>query len=208
MMYTALYRYFLVNRNLSVPGIGTFLLFRQPAEIDFREKQIKSPAYSVTFSNQSQNPGNDFFQWLSVALDTNSREAVIRFNDFVFDLKKQIQQGANIDWKGMGTLSRGLAGDVKFIPVKPLQQGSPVHAEKLIRENAEHTVRVGEDHKSSTEMTKLLTQSTSSRSFWWVAALIVGVLALSFTVWHIVSNDGMDKTSNKQPITPIETPVR
>jgi hypothetical protein len=90
----------------------------------------------------------------------------------------------------MGALSKGLSGNISFEPAKTAwTTWEPVHAEKIIRENEEHTVKVGEREFSSTEMTGLLHQPEATRSFWWAYALVCGAgchhlyCPASVTIW-------------------------
>lgn len=190
-MYAELYQYLLQHKKLSVPGIGTFLLNRQPAVSDFPNRQIHAPSYSISLSSDVQPVSTQLYNWLGAVAGTTSRDAVVRFNDFSFDLKNKINDGDEIDWTGVGTLSKGLAGDVKFIPHTPSVTEEPVTAEKVIREKAEHMVRVGEEQKTSEEMTALLTKEESSKSYWWVWAAAIALLALLFIGWHF-SEHGLD----------------
>jgi hypothetical protein len=206
MMYAELYRYFILHKKLSVPGIGTFLLERKPAESDFLNRQVKAPVYSIAFANSFDSAPRKFFTWLGNALNISDRDAVIRFNDFAFDMKKQVGEGATINWNGIGSLSKGLAGEIKFTADKVMPGEKPVVAEKIIREKAEHMVRVGEDQKTSAEMTEILNKPAAARSFWWVYALAVGILALMFIGWYL-SQYGVDisSTANTTKLVPLET---
>lgn len=191
MMYAELYQYLILYKQLPVPGIGTFLLERKPAQGDFLNKQILSPVYSIGLQPNAGPPSTSFFGWLGNALGISDRDAVIRFNDFVFDMKRQITGGATIQWDGVGTLSRGLAGEIKFIDAEVVTPENPVAAEKVIREKAEHMIRVGEDERSSAEMTAALTKTISKKSYWWIPALIISVLAMGFIAWYLYTN-GID----------------
>lgn len=190
MMYAALYRYLVTYQQLPVPGIGTFHLDTIPATSDFPNKLLYPPSYRVRFDTDSRVPAPYFFRWLAASLAIPDREAVFRFNDFAFEMKKQISEGCVISWKAMGTLQKGLGGEIKFSPEVPeliLQQ--PVPAEKIIRENTAHRVRVGEEDKSSTEMTALLQQSPAGKKdTGMVIALILLLLSVLFTGWHLSEN--------------------
>ena len=62
-----------------------------------------------------------------------------------------------------------------------MKAGTPVPAVKVIREHAEHTVRVGEQEKTSSEMIEMLAPvEESGKTHWWGIALIVGLLAFIF----------------------------
>ncbi len=194
MMYTALYQYLLQHKELPVPGIGTFLLERTSAVIDFPNKKIYPPVYAVALKQGSQLPQKGFFYWLAQAFNITDREAVFRFNDFAFDMKKQLVAGDVITWNRVGTLSRGLAGDVKLSPVTDTLEEKPITAEKVIRERAEHMVRVGEDQKTSAEMVEMLNQPEQKKSYWWAFALAAVLLAIVFIGWYF-SEHGVEVSS-------------
>jgi hypothetical protein len=135
----------------------------------------------------------------------SDHDAIIRFNDFVFDLKKQVNDGNIIEWHAVGAISKGLAGETKFDPaIRPALE-KPVVAEKVIREISEHMVRVGEDQKTSAEMQEMLNLPETKRSRWWIAALVAGLLALFFIGWHFYEH-GIDvsSTTNNMKLVPME----
>jgi hypothetical protein len=206
MMYAQLYQYLLQHKQLPVPGIGTFLLERKSAEIDFFNKKIDPPAYAFALDSGSHLPGQDFFKWLANALGVSDREAIFRFNDFAFEMKKQIGEGHVINWNGIGTLNKGLGGDVKLTPSAiEMVFEKPVIAEKVIRNKAEHMVRVGEDERTSVEMTEMLNQKEEKKSQWWIYALAVALLSIMFLGWYF-SEHGVDISSaaNGQVLIPQE----
>ena len=206
MMYDKLYQYLLQHKELPVPGIGTFLLERVPAEIDFPSRKINPPSYAVSLQPASHVPGKNFFYWLAQSLGISDREAIFRFNDFAFDIKKQISDGTIINWNGVGTLNKGLGGDVKFTAsTTAVALLAPVAADKVIREKAEHMVRVGEDEKTSAEMTEMLNQQEEKKSYWWAYAMAVGLLATIFIGWYF-SENGLEISSmaNRQKSFPLE----
>lgn len=185
-MHEELYQYFIQHKQLNVPGIGTFLLERTAAVTDFPNKQLQPAAYSIALHHTTATPSKNFFAWLSAALHVSDREAVVQFNDFAFDLKKKISDGNKVEWNGMGVLSAGLAGETRFEPaLRNASFQTAVHAEKITRENASHTVRVGEDEKTSEEMTELLSHGEKEKSNWWVMAIILALLSFLFIGWYL-----------------------
>jgi hypothetical protein len=205
MMYKELYQFLLLHKELPVPGVGTFLLDRVSASVDFPNKQITAPAYQLSLSPDVEVPEKSFFHKLSGLLHQSSRDTVIQFNDFVFELKRQVMNGTVIEWKGIGILQKGLAGDIKLMPSSDWPFQAPVAAEKVIREKPEHLVRVGEEEKTSAEMTAMLSQPEEKKSYWWVYAMIAGVLSVIFIGWHL-SEEGVDvnATCNGTKLVPLE----
>jgi hypothetical protein len=204
-MYETLYQYFIQHKKLAIPGVGTFLLERKPAEADFVNKQIHPPQYLIALKTVADTATLNFFKWLSESLHIPDRDTIIQFNDFSFNLKKQISDGDTVEWHGVGTLSKDLAGEIKFIPAPVPAIENPVAAEKVIREKAEHMVRVGEDQKTSAEMTEMLNQSEVKKSLWWVAAFVIGLLALGFIGWYFFEH-GVDvsSTANSMKLIPMD----
>lgn len=206
-MYRELYQYLILHKQLNLPGIGTFSVEKKPADFDIADKMVKSPAYTITLLTASNIPPKNFFAWLSSRLAVSEREAVIQFNDFLFDLKKQLSSGNKLEWTGLGTLSKGLAGDIRFeTSVKDHSPATPVPAIKVLRENAQHTIRVGEQEKSSVEMKEIL-HSTDNRkgSWWWPAALIILVLSIIF-IGYYFSTHGLSSSAagNQQKVVPAK----
>lgn len=208
-MYTELYQYLISNKQLAIPGIGTFLLEKKPAESDFSNKRINPPVFSINLQLPAKIPTEKFYKSLSAALGISEPDAINVFNDFAQGIKKSIDSGEIIDWNGVGVLSKGLAGEIKFkSAVNNLDYEKPVTAEKVIREKAEHMVRVGEDQKTSSEMTELLSHTEEKKSSWWVYALAAVLLSIIFISWHF-STHGIDvaATANSKAMTPGEADI-
>lgn len=208
-MYGELYQYLVLHKRLSLPGIGTFQVERKPADIDFANKVVNPPSYSIALHHGVTGPSRKLFDWLSRAFDIPEREAISRFNDFAFDIKEQVMSGRRLEWSGVGVLSKGLAGEIRFEPsVSDWTLGTPVPAVKVIREKAEHTIRVGESQKTSTEMLELLNPAASRRSYAWVVALVLLILSFIFIAWYF-SQQGLDPSvsGNRQNVNAPNQPA-
>jgi hypothetical protein len=203
-MYQELQQYLILYRQLPVPGVGTFVVDRKPADIDFANRVVNPPQFSINFEPREVSISRKLYAWLAASLGVSERDAVIRFNDFSFDLKARVQAGEDLNWAGVGRLSKGLAGEIKFeTEVKDMPVGAPVPAVKVIREKAEHTVRVGEDQRSSFEMLERLVPATAKRQPLWAVALIVALAAFVFiAVYFSVNGFSASSASNKAKLTP------
>jgi hypothetical protein len=187
-MYAELYRYFIQHKKLYLPGIGNFILERKPAEADFVNRCINPPSYSISLQQESVKPSSKFFAWLASVFNISEKEAIIRFNDFVFDLKKEINSGSKVEWNGIGIISKGLGDTIRFSAEELNSTAKVVHAEKVIREKAEHAILVGERERTSVEMTELLSIPAGKKSIWWVIPLFLALLAFMFIGWYLSKN--------------------
>lgn len=203
-MYGELYQYLILHKQLNMPGIGTFLLERKPAHIDFVNKVAEPPAYTVALHHGNVSASKNVFNWLASTLGISELDAVKRFNDFSVDIKNKVMAGDKLHWEGVGVFSKGMAGEIRFEAVlKDMKAGVPIPAVKVIRENAEHTVRVGEQEKTSSEMIEMLAPSNEKKIHWWGIALIVSLLAFIF-IGVYLSSKGVKTSSvgNQQKLAP------
>lgn len=209
-MLGQLQQYFLQNRQLYLPGIGLLRLEQAAAELDFGNKQIVAPRQSIRLHSGAQQPERRLFSWLAAVLLITERDAVIRFNDFVYSLKERIQKGEKLDWPGVGVFSKGLAGEIRFeTAVADQPMGGPVSAQKVMRESNAHMVRVGEEERTAAEMKEWLQAEPEQKSWWFTIGIILAILLFIF-IGYYFSVHGVSPRSagNQQLLNPaLAAPV-
>ncbi|RYY61987.1 MAG: hypothetical protein EOO05_04430 [Chitinophagaceae bacterium] len=209
-MYKELYQYFLLHRELQLPGIGTFLLERQPAEIDIANREIVAPVYSVALHHGHVSSSRKLYQWLASVYQIGESDAVVRFNDFVFDTRKKILDGKRLDWSGFGTLSRGLAGEIRFEPSEFRTFAGNLPATKVLRSNADHVVRVGEQDRTSASIVNVYQTEEEApkagRS--WILIVLLLIAAIVFIGYYFSVNGvtpaSAGSRSTIKPATPAD----
>lgn len=205
-MYETLHQYLVHHKVLPFPGFGTFLLERRPAEADHGAREIRPPVYTVSLHEKLDDYPHHFFSWLAHQLDMNDREAMSRFHEFAEDARRKVNDGYEIDWKGLGRIRRGSAGLLLFEP-EVLKPGEPVRAFKVLRGDAQHLVRVGEDHRTSGQMSELLGQKSLKRKPGLLIPAILVILAAVFIAWYLYSQKaGISPLTNRQKI-PVQQPA-
>ena len=183
-MQDSLYEFLILNKKVSLPGIGTITLCQTPAQHDFANKEFIAPAPLFTIDPRNDKPSKKLFDWLSSSLGITEWEAIKFVNDFSFDLKKKL-----------GVFRRNNNGELKLDPQNILLQSElPVTAEKVIRVKAEHTVLVGEKEKTSVEMEEYFAGNHARKNYTWLIAVILTVLAVMFIGWYF-SEKGFSTSS-------------
>src|SRR6218665_612555 len=204
-MYKELYQYLVLYRQLNIPGVGVFQLERKPADLDFDNKVVNPPSYTVALYHGNELMPAKQLNWLADALNISEVDVPERVSNFASNLKSEIFSGKKLEWNGIGTLSKGLAGEIRFeASLKDSPAGQPIPAAKVIREKAAHTVRVGEDERTSEEMIEMLNLDEKKRSYEWIMTLIVAVLAVAFLVWHFMQSGLDTPTGSQQKVDPKE----
>ncbi len=200
-MYGELYQYLVLHKKLNLPGIGTFSAERKPAEIDIASKQISAPYSVIALHKDNAPPSKKLFGWLAAALNLSELDAVVQFNNFVFDLRNKLSAGNQLQWASVGTLSKGLSGEIIFEPVLHNPVESPVAANKVIRHKSEHSVTVGEYERSSDEMREFLGRARKKISNWWAIALIVIIASVIFLGFYFSAHGiNVSSTGNQQKV--------
>ncbi|HEU4861542.1 MAG TPA: hypothetical protein VFT15_16970 [Chitinophagaceae bacterium] len=194
-MQDSLYEFLIINKKLSLPGIGTISLKQNSSQLDFTNRQLNSPSFYFIFDHENDTPSKKLFDWLSSAKGVSEWDAIKSVNDFSFALKNRISQAGEANWNGVGVLKRDKTGKLKLDPHKiALQTEQPVHAEKVIREKFEHTVLVGEREKSSVEMAEYFAGDAPKKNYAWIMAIVLTILAVMFIGWYF-SEKGFNPSS-------------
>ena len=194
-MQDSLYEFLILNKKLSLPGIGTIGLFQHSSQHDYADRQFISPSYFFKIESKNDKPSKRLFDWLCSSSGLTEWDAIRAVNDFSFDLKKKISEEGEMNWEKVGVFRRDNNGDIKIDSHKiSLQIEPPIAAEKVIRVKAEHTVLVGEKERSSIQMEEYFAQGLPKKNYTWIIAIILTVLAVMFIGWYF-SEKGFSPSS-------------
>ena len=194
-MQDILYEFLLLNKKLSLPGIGTISLRQNSAQHDIPNKQFTAPSFYFTIESRNDKPSKKLYDWLSSSFGITEWDAIRSINDFSLDLKKKLSENGEVAWANVGMIRRDNNGDLKLDPQNILLQSEqPVIAEKVIRVKAEHTVLVGEQEKTSVEMQEYFSGSPARKNYSWLVAVILTALAVIFIGWYF-SEKGFSTSS-------------
>jgi hypothetical protein len=207
-MFQQLYEFLILHGKLALPEIGVILLERNAASVDTANKTFNNPEWEFKFKDKKEPTDRDLYSWLSRVFDISTTDAIVKLTDFSFDFKNKLNSGETVNWEGIGHFKKGLGEEIKFTAVKnEFDYIKPIVAEKVIREKASHSVRVGDVERSSEEMEEMLNRARGRKVGPWIYALIAVVAALSFLVLHFVKNDmKFSSFQNQQKLSAKELP--
>jgi hypothetical protein len=189
-MFQVLNAYLFQHRSISIPGLGTIYLETLPASVDVADRVMLPPAYQFRFDKYFDAPDREFFSYIAIHRNILDYEAIKWYNEFSLDLRNRIRAEEQVHWEGLGFLKKDENGGVTFEaePEQGLFMG-PVPAMRVNRQNAQHTLLVGDQEKTNFEMNEWLHIETAPRkNSWWVIALILAGAAIAFLVWYFYSN--------------------
>ncbi|MBZ5855728.1 hypothetical protein [Flavihumibacter profundi] len=181
--------YLYQHKSISIPGLGTLHMDRVPARTDFVNRQILAPSYTFRFDQYFDAPDKEFFGFLASHKQVPDYEAMKWYNEFSYDLRTKIRNHEEAAWEGLGSFVADENGGIFFKADPSLElRMKPVVAERIIRNNIEHQILVGDVERTSTEMPELLTETFVEKESWWTYAIIIAAVALSICCYQLFTN--------------------
>ena len=166
-----------------LPGIGTLMMVPKPAGKDFVHSQINAPGEIIYFRPEVN--GDRIFNEFSAMAELM--------------LQKLDEQGSVV-LKGVGSFIKNEDGPIAFfpVPVEPILE-RPVRFERVIRENAEHAILVGDQQKTNVQMAEFYNEKPLLKQRWKMIALILGVIGLAILAFYF-SRYGFNGLGNTRSI--------
>lgn len=173
---------------MAIPGIGTFTVEQLPGRLDFLNKQLHSPIPVIRFNmDKTAQPDKSMYEFIMEDMGGISEiDAIKKFNDLTFFLQSELSKKGEATLPGVGKLQKEFGDTYSFQPEQSVQQYFPdTVAERVVRKDATHEVKVGEDIRNSNEMKTLLKdddddddEKAPAADKWWLYAIILAIVAL------------------------------
>jgi nucleoid DNA-binding protein len=176
-----LYRYFSLNGSVSIPGLGALSLKRIPAVNDFSRKQVLPPTQLFKF-NANVNPASAEQSNYIARLSGMDKEQVDNELKLMGEaLKNRLMAERKLEWMDVGSFSLSDEGEIGFVPKTVTTEFfAPVHYVHVLRPDAEHTIKVGEEEKTNTDMEVFFEDQRTSegKNKWQKAAMVLVFMAV------------------------------
>jgi hypothetical protein len=171
-------KYLLRYKRVCIPNVGTFEIVTQSPQLDVADKRFSSPVYFTRHIQDDSVPDHQFvFLSSGGATEKDVEHELYSFGE---RLRRQIQRSP-FHWKGFGTL-RYQASAVLFEPDEiRLDSLQPLAAEKILRQNVQHNMLVGDQEMTSQQVTEALGRVEYKRPWYIIfgwTLLIVAVVAI------------------------------
>jgi hypothetical protein len=199
-MYEVLNAYLFQHRSISIPGLGTIYLETLPAAVDVADRVMLPPVYHFRWDKYFDAPDKEFFSYIANQRSILDYEAIKWYNEFSFELRNRIKNEDAVVWDGVGVLKKDASGNVLFEPAAtPFVFLQPTPAVRVNRQNAQHTLLVGDRERTSDEMSEMLHDDAGKRRrvAWWIIALVIALTGLAFLGWYFYSHGLSTGNQNK-----------
>ncbi len=195
-MFQLLYKYLILNKKAIVPGLGVFSIDRKPAKLDFANKVFLSPTSEINFKAQTSDDDRGMYTFISQLQKIDELEAAGRYNDFANKLKENLEENSSAELPGIGVLSKNAEGQLFFKATVQLNDYfPPANADRVLRENTEHPILVGDRNRTNKQMKELLVDEPEMRSHvkdpWWIFAIALGIIGIAAIVYYYLHNGNL-----------------
>jgi len=183
-MFGLLHQYLVENRSVYLRGTGQLQLIHQPASFDVTNNLMHAPCNSIRFQNSEQAGSlQPLMSFLSRQLNIAEENAFSLYEAFCNQLQLDIESRQEVNWTALGIFKKDATGNTVFIADQRMAgYNQPVEAIRVIRHGAPHQMMVGTRETTNTAMKELLgngqSESITTRSRWWIPALLLGLAAL------------------------------
>ncbi|TCZ65671.1 hypothetical protein [Flaviaesturariibacter aridisoli] len=167
---------------MTIPHLGSLSLQRQAATWSVADQELQGPAYRVHTADE-QEPAPQQLAWIAGAARQTEQEARESLQRFGARLQLQLRREPFL-WPGVGLL-QWHEGRLQVEPATPVLL-PPQAAGRVIREDARHTIRVGEQEVASSFYEERTVVTEGRHDLEWLAWLIA-VLAALFVFYCIYS---------------------
>ena len=181
-MLELLTQYLSQTNTVTIPHLGSLSLERQPATWSVADRELQGPAYRV-HAAEGQEPDPRQLAWIAGAALQSESEARESLQRFGARLQLQLRREPFL-WPGVGLL-QWHEGRLQVEPATPVLL-PPQPAARVIREDARHTIRIGEQEVASSLYEERTEAKEVRHDLEWLAWLIV-VLAALFVFYCIYS---------------------
>ena len=159
------------NKFCRLPGIGTLEVVVKSADTYFGHHEILAPIPSIIFdpSTKDENIFNEF---------TALSELI----------KNELHSKKIVTLKGIGNFVLNTDDAIEFLPLKINESFlQPVIANRVLRQDVEHTILVGDKEVTNTAMTDYYDEEAkaATKNNWWIAAIILAVIGIAAIVIYI-----------------------
>ncbi len=140
-LLSVLTSYLLEFKKLCIPGLGSFEVVHQAAELDIADKRILPPQYMVKY-NSIEKLSDHQLNYIAARTDMHFVSVPVELEKIADRMKVAAAKG--FQWNGIGYLKLD-HNQLQFENALSLNDAfTAVPAHKVLRENVEHTRLVGD----------------------------------------------------------------
>lgn len=185
-----IYKYFAGNGGLYLQNVGRFRLEHEAAESDISTRKLNPPKTLTRFYNEPVSEDYQLVKYIARHYVITDEEARKKLQSYTQSIIDEVQARGSANVSILGTLQKKPGEGYSFTSGVIPAYLQAVDAERPVRQDDVHLIRVGEDEKTNIEMADILSQTPGRTWKWWIIPVIAGVLVLAYLAWYLLVQHG------------------
>ena len=201
--------YIIQAKECRLRDLGRFKINDISAETDIANKQIFPPSIEISFTPKEDRISDGLVKYVADKKRISVSQALDDLKNWCADTKTQLKNGGQILLDPLGILKKGPSGNLFIQNTSSIIFFEPVAAERVIHQNSEHAMLVGDKETTSSKMNNYYHEEEIVRSdnTWKILAIILFAIALFFLIVHFYGNPfSLSTIGNQHKIIPAAAP--
>lgn len=198
------------TKECRLRDIGRFAVAGIPAESDIANKLLVPPETEIVFTTREENTSDGLVKYVADKKQVTVSQALDDVKKWCADARSKLKNGEEILLPTLGILKKGPSGNL-FVPdVRSNIFFEPVTAKRVIHDNSEHAMLVGDRQTTSSAMNNYYHQEVivKKNNTWKIISIILLAIALFFLFIHFYGNPfSLSTIGNQHKIVPGTTPA-
>jgi len=196
-MLQLLYKYLILNKKVSLPGIGVFYITRHPSSLDFSKKQFTAPSAEIIFKENRNEADKKLFRFIGSNQQIDEQNAIQNLNLFSAGIKEKLESVGTVQLSGIGILTKSRVGTISFKQEQSLNTFyENVASERMMREVSSESSKpsIIEENYPGIAVEEAATDAENSRpkrDYWWLYAIIAASIAVAAIAYYYYQNGSL-----------------
>ena len=176
--------FLLQSPKSTLPYIGIFYYQWTSSKLDVVNKQLLPPASEINFYESSDTDAGNLADYIALKQNLELHEARIRLDKFCYSWKEKLNVGEPLNLANVGTLKKNSDGHISLVK-EAVNFWQPVNAQRVLHQDATHSVLVGDKETTSTLMNQYFNgEIVLEKSHWGTWAIIILAIAACVLFFH------------------------
>jgi hypothetical protein len=181
--------YLIQKRECTLPLLGNFRIITSHSYLDIADKKMQPPAEKIIYNEHETYNVEGLTNYVSSLEEISLQEAEERLNNWCLAARAQIDEGNKLIFNLIGNLQKDEEGTILFEREKRFGFYEPVYANRVIHENEQHAVLVGDRETTSGAMNEYLNAEIfEKKSSWKIWAIILFVFSLIILILYFTGH--------------------
>ena len=201
--------YLAQKKECSLPLIGRIGIGPGTAVSKLVDFQIVKPEREILFDSKDDYLSDDFIDYVSYKEHITKEKAEETINNWCLNTKMKLDEGERIYCNSFGWFQRGEDGHVQFFSSNELSLFDPVNSRKVVHEQDQHTLLVGDKEATTEEMNTYFGEKAQEErekimKLW--VPLLIGAAILFLALYFLNNSFNLSSIGNQIRIPQVEIP--